>query len=163
MIGCPFTYPVQWSNVMVECGGNYLRAVEAAEAGWISPIIYSYDSFYKQYRWQRIERAILRPWEGQWIRVLTSGPRTPDISNGEFSVNIESPSDLADGWVAYDVGVGQSSYSLVNVTSRSGSMSQAQLISVKSAVEGVPYSAGIISECSLRWELAMFFSMDISR
>lgn len=143
MIGCPFTYPVQWANVTVECGGNYLRATEAVEAGWISPIIYTYDSFYKQYRWQRIERAVLRPWEGQWIRVITSGPRPLDVSNGEFSVNIASPSDIADDWVAYDIGVGSSSYSLANVPNHSGYPSQAQRISIRSVAEGVPYSAGI--------------------
>jgi len=137
MVGCPFNYPIQWSNVIVEMGGERLYAPDAAAAGWIGQSIFNYDSYYNRYRWRKVSDAIMKPWEGQWVRVLVDGPSVTNVQNGGFSGTFVD--GVASGWAVDESGVGTASlgpYALVGPT---GVSSQVQKVSLIGGMPGAPY------------------------
>jgi subtilisin family serine protease len=73
MVGNPYTYQVSWASVIVEYLGQRVTMNEAASKGWIYPYIFRYDPNYRRYIAEKVEKAILRPWEAVWLKVLVSG------------------------------------------------------------------------------------------
>lgn len=104
IVGNPFTFPVDWSNVMVEYAGERLTAAEAAAQGWISNAIFRYDTVYRRYTWRDVGSAVMIPWEGEWVRVKV---RTPDVTpdtidawSDEFSDGVIDQVDPEPQWYA---------------------------------------------------------------
>ena len=77
MVGNPFPFPVDWSNVVVEYAGMRATAEEAVQNGWLSDSIYRYDNVYTRYVFKTVASAVMIPWEAQWVKVKA---RTPELS-----------------------------------------------------------------------------------
>lgn len=83
MVGNPFAFVVNWSNVTVEYAGERISAADAVARGWISDSIFRYDSLYSRYTWQSVSNAVMYPWEAEWVKVRVISPNAwpePDIT-----------------------------------------------------------------------------------
>ncbi|MCC6442463.1 MAG: S8 family serine peptidase [Armatimonadetes bacterium] len=68
LIGNPFTFPVDWSNVQVEYQGQSLTLTNAVSAGWLTRTLYRLvNSSYLGYN---TPEGQLMPWEAHWVHAL---------------------------------------------------------------------------------------------
>ena len=102
MVGNPFTFPVAWSNVMVEYAGTRLTAEEAVAAGWISNSFFRYDPVYRRYTFKNVASAVMLPWEAQWVKVKVRtpelAPRLPDAWSDEFNDGVLDMMEPEPDW-----------------------------------------------------------------
>jgi len=68
MIGDPFTFPVDWSNVQVEYQGQSATLTEAIGRGWITRTLYRYVN--GTYQGFNAPEGQLMPWEAHWVHAL---------------------------------------------------------------------------------------------
>jgi subtilisin family serine protease len=103
MVGNPFSFPVAWSNVMVEYAGTRLTAEEAVAAGWISNSFFRYDSVYRRYTFKNVASAVMLPWESQWVKVKVRtpelAPRLPDAWSDEFNDGVLDMTEPEPDWL----------------------------------------------------------------
>jgi len=82
MVGNPFPFMIDWGSAVVEYAGMRAPVAEAVQNGWLFAYTFRYDNIYRQYTSGRIDGSTMRPWEGQWVRVLARGPNgwpEPDL------------------------------------------------------------------------------------
>lgn len=86
LVGNPFIFPVSWDNIMIEYNGIRVTAAEAASNGWIVDAIFRWDKTLNggqgDYVRKSISKAIMVPWEAQWLRARVKGAQTwpsPDM------------------------------------------------------------------------------------
>jgi len=91
MISSPWTFRV--GDIVLQMDEEQKGWAEAAEAGWITPVIFHWDPTESVYQVIDDPKEYLNPWEGYWLRVLvadvtivlpydSAGPPGPPIPGG---------------------------------------------------------------------------------
>ncbi|MFN3648373.1 MAG: S8 family serine peptidase [Armatimonadota bacterium] len=103
MLGNPYPFRVSWKAVSVRRGNEVLSVAEAAERGWMRPMLWRYLE--GRYQFQRYETAELIDWESQWLLSFQDleliVPRVPSASRTSSTGKVETmASNLGRGWSA---------------------------------------------------------------
>lgn len=127
MVGNPFAFPVDWSNVTVEYAGERVTAAEAAAKGWISNAIFRWDNVYRRYTWKDVGSAVMIPWEAQWVKVKVASPEPPvpqiEAWSDEFNDGVLNPPSSALEW---------------NIGKTNGSVGETQGVLKFTGTDGLP-------------------------